>query len=379
MDAANGSTSMEHFAVFPRYVDDGSSRGERRVDAPNWFMGMQSLRLSPASQLGVRAMVSLDFLTENGSGYPLLFQTGETWHGQPLHDAQHPHDLFSELSAAYSARLGQKSSAYLYLGYPGEPALGPPTFMHRRIAYDMADAPIGHHWQDATHVTFGVATAGLTHGNIKIEGSAFTGREPNEVRTNFDPIHLDSYSTRVSWNAGTNLAAQISQGYVHSPEYLTPNIDVHRSTASVLYNHAFQTEKNLYAAITFGQNNQSDQVRTNSYLAEFDYQNHKNTYFGRYENVGKTAGDLVIPAFNQEQIFELHQATIGYVKELSRHSYGTQTGIGAQFTRSYMPAPLAAYYSEAAPTSFEIFFRMRPAEISPSNMPSMSIIHKSHQ
>ena len=53
------------------------------------------------------------------------------------------------------------SARYVYFGYPGEPALGPPTFMHRPSAMDDPDAPIGHHWQDSTHVTFGVATAGL--------------------------------------------------------------------------------------------------------------------------------------------------------------------------------------------------------------------------
>ena len=128
-------------------------------------------------------MFSLDPITEGGYGYPLLFQTGETWHHQPLHDRQHPHNFQDELAATYSHLLGGGKSAYLYLGYPGEPALGPPTYMHRLLAYDLADAPIGHHWQDATHITFGVATAGINFGSrVKIEASDFTGREPDENR-----------------------------------------------------------------------------------------------------------------------------------------------------------------------------------------------------
>jgi hypothetical protein len=31
--------------------------------------------------------------------------------------------------------------------------------MHRPSQHD-PDAPIGHHWQDSTHITFGVATLG---------------------------------------------------------------------------------------------------------------------------------------------------------------------------------------------------------------------------
>ena len=172
----NGDSLMLHGAINPRYVDTGSDHGDRRVDAPNWFMAMFGHPLSGNAQLGLRAMISLDPLTEGGAGYPLLFQTGESWHGQALHDHQHPHDLFSELSADYSRKISPNASTYLYLGYPGEPALGPPTFMHRIIAYDLPDAPIGHHWQDSTHITFGVATAGLDLGDrVKFEASDFTG------------------------------------------------------------------------------------------------------------------------------------------------------------------------------------------------------------
>jgi hypothetical protein len=130
----NGDMLMLHGAIMPRYVNTGSKRGDRRFDAPNWAMAMYGHPLDSKSQLGLRGMFSLDPITEGGYGYPLLFQTGESWHGQPLHDRQHPHDLVDELAAAYSRLLGNGRSAYLYLGYPGEPALGPPTYMHRAIA-----------------------------------------------------------------------------------------------------------------------------------------------------------------------------------------------------------------------------------------------------
>src|SRR5207247_2031796 len=80
-----------------------------------------------------------------------------------------------------------------------------PTFMHRLSAMDDPDAPLGHHWQDSTHITFGVITAGLAHRNLKLEGSVFTGREPDENRYDFAAIRLHSYSGRLSWNPRSNL------------------------------------------------------------------------------------------------------------------------------------------------------------------------------
>jgi len=96
---------MLHGAAFPRYTNVSTRRGDDRIDAPNWLMGMFSHPLGDNAQLGARLMMSLDPLTEGGRGYPLLFQSGESWHDQPLHDRRQPHDLFSELSLTYSQNL----------------------------------------------------------------------------------------------------------------------------------------------------------------------------------------------------------------------------------------------------------------------------------
>src|SRR5438067_2303498 len=100
-------------------------------------------------------------------------------------------------------------SSYIYFGYPGEPALGPPTFMHRLSAMDNPDAPIGHHWEDSTHITFAVATAGIAWKNVKVEGSIFTGREPDENRYDFYRPRFDSFSGRSAWYATQNLSIQV--------------------------------------------------------------------------------------------------------------------------------------------------------------------------
>ncbi len=165
-------------------------------------------------------MFSLDPITAGGEGYPLLFQTGESYKNQPLVDRQHPHDLFSELSVSYSQALSSKSDVFAYVGYPGEPALGPAAYIHRPSGFFNPDAPLTHHWVDATHITFGVATLGVRYGNVKIEGYSFTGREPDENRYDFDKPLFDSWSGRLSYNLTASWALQASHGFIKQPELL---------------------------------------------------------------------------------------------------------------------------------------------------------------
>ncbi|HAF02294.1 MAG TPA: hypothetical protein DCG89_00625, partial [Spartobacteria bacterium] len=267
---------MLHGAIFPRYTNVSTRRGDDRIDAPNWIMAMYSHPINETMQLGGRLMMSLDPLTEGGRGYPLLFQSGESWHDQPLHDRQHPHDLFDELSVSLSQKFDVDLSAYFYFGYPGEPALGPPTFMHRLSAMDDPDAPIAHHWQDSTHVTFGVATAGVQWRSIKIEGSVFNGREPDEDRYDFDRPRFDSFSGRVSWNPTQNLALQVSHGYIKSPEAVEPDVKRHRTTASAIYNQPLGHDSNWSNSFVWGQNNDSGET-TQSFLLETNFQRGRDT------------------------------------------------------------------------------------------------------
>ena len=104
-------------------------------------------------------------------------------------------------------RLGDGRSAFLYAGLPGEPAFGPPAFMHRPAAMMSPEAPITHHWLDSTHITFGVVTAGWVQGRWKLEASQFTGREPDEDRYDIERPRMDSTALRASWNPGDELVA----------------------------------------------------------------------------------------------------------------------------------------------------------------------------
>jgi hypothetical protein len=351
---------MLHGAIFPRYTNVSTRRGDDRIDAPNWFMAMFSHPLGNNAQLGARLMMSLDPLTEGGRGYPLLFQSGESWHDQPLHDRQHPHDLFDELSVSLSQKFDHDFSGYVYFGYPGEPALGPPTFMHRPSAMDDPDAPLGHHWQDSTHVTFGVATAGVAWKNIKIEGSIFTGREPDEDRYDFDRPRFDSFSGRISWNPTQNLALQFSHAYIKSPEALEPDLKRHRTTASVIYNLPLGHDSNWSNTFVWGQNHDTGEGKTQSFLVESNYQRGRNTLYLRWERVEKSGHELVLKPFDESEIFPVSGYTLGYVRDLS-HGNGLDIGVGAQFTLNDRPDSLDRYYGDDLGYAFEFFLRIRPS------------------
>ncbi|RZK94302.1 MAG: hypothetical protein EOO62_30850, partial [Hymenobacter sp.] len=80
---------MYHGSAFGRYTsqnfnhDDGRGHAHA-VDGPNWFMTMAQRNVGKRGLLNLTLMMSLDPLTETRGGYPLLFQTGESYKGQPL-------------------------------------------------------------------------------------------------------------------------------------------------------------------------------------------------------------------------------------------------------------------------------------------------------
>jgi plastocyanin len=364
----DGGMFMLHGSVFLRYTEAGSTRdvssagkGSRaRFDAPSMIMAMYSRPLSKKAQLGIRAMFSLDPAIERGYGYPLLYQSGETFRGRALHDRQHPHDLIDELAATVSYAFNDKNSFYLYAGAAGEPALGPPNFMHRLSGMDNPDAPISHHWQDATHISYGVVTAGYSFGKVKFEASAFNGREPNENRWDIDTLRLNSFSGRLSWNPTKDLALQISHGYLKNPEPAEPDIRIlRRTTASIIYNKNFSERKNWASSFIFGQNYTGGE-RTNSFLFESNFRFDRNSIFGRIERVQKTGHDLVLDPPDEDKVFWLGAYSLGYIYDVIQGK-GIDAGLGTQVTFNQNPASLVPYYGGTNHQGFQFFIRLRPS------------------
>jgi len=246
--------------VFP----SGMVMGMAQRDLPDDFLG----GLLGGSTIGFRAMLSPDPFMGR-AGYPLLLESGETANGTtPLIDRQHPHDLMMELATTYSHPIDDQTSAFLYLGYPGEPALGPSAFMHRASGMDNPAAPITHHWLDSTHVTFGVATFGIVRGDWKLEASQFSGREPDQHRFNFDNPRMDSTAVRLTYNPDEHWSMQVSWGHLNSPEQLEPNGDERRTTASATYVTNFGDESSLAATLAWGLKSLNNGQNLNGVLAE---------------------------------------------------------------------------------------------------------------
>ena len=259
---------MFHYNTIVGMNSQGGPRGVTKLESQNWFMPMAFHKLGPGT-VQLRAMFSFEPFTFPPGGSPLLFQTGETYKGQPIIDAQHPHDLFMEISASYTAPLGERGTWFAYLGYPGEPALGPTAFMHRASASENPAAVLSHHYQDSSHISFGVFTTGFTYLWFKVEGSIFNGREPDEHRYNFEAHPWNSRSARLSFAPNQNWSMQVSHGFLRNPEALEPG-DVRRTTASISYNKPL-ARGNWATSLIWGRNHENhggEIFNLNGYVAE---------------------------------------------------------------------------------------------------------------
>jgi hypothetical protein len=298
-------------------------------------------------------MLSFDPATVGKRGYPLLLQTGETADARtPLIDRQHPHDLFMELAASYSIPFKSEGSVFAYVGYPGEPALGPPTFMHRFSGMTMPESPILHHWTDSTHIAFGVATVGVTWKGWKTEASSFTGREPDERRWNFDEPRFDSYSGRVSYNPSTNWALHVSAGHLDSPEQLEPGVDVDRITAGATYNRPIAAGT-WQTTAAWGRNRKNGDDLDGALIESAWWNGGKHTVFGRGEVVEKD--ELFENGPLSRATFTVSKLSAGYAYDFSKIGH-VSVGAGALASLYGIPRDLEPSYGEH-PVSFMIFLR----------------------
>jgi hypothetical protein len=340
-------TFMAHGIVAPLYDTQGGPRGGDQFNVINWGM-LTATRSLGGGQVALRAMASADPWTVGPRGYPLLLQSGESYRGAPLVDRQHPHDLWIELAALWQRPVAGNLAASLYLAAVGEPAVGPPAFQHRPSAESDPFAPLGHHWQDATHITYGALTAGLFSRAVKVEASAFNGREPDARRTDFDFQRIDSYGVRVAASPGPRWSLSTWYAYLDTPEELHPDESIHRFGAAIL-----TAQGRFNAALVWGANAKvgAGGATTHSVLAEGDLELPQGQHlFGRVEYVRKTAEELVVPGAAADAAYDLGSLVLGYLK----------AGIGARASVGLVPAALEAAYGSRTPIGVAIFARWRP-------------------
>jgi hypothetical protein len=349
---------MLHGVAFGQYDYQGTKRGDSQLGVVDWEM-LMAMRSVGTGKLHLHGMVSLEPITLGGRGYPLLLQTGESYKGEPLHDRQHPHDAFMELAAMFQQPIGRNLAIELYGGLAGEPALGPVAFMHRPSAQSDPLAPLGHHWQDATHISFGVLTAGLYSRTWKIETSAFNGREPNENRWNLDLRRLDSYSGRVTVNPVREWSFSGWYGYLASPEELHPDESVHRYGASALHGGNGLRGGTWTSTLLVGANSHGGHVQ-GSALAESNLEvGLKNSFFTRAEYVRKSAEDLVLDGVDPERQFDVKSLVLGYIREIASIRGGT-IGVGARGSVNLVPGAVGKFYGTNAPKGIDVYLRIRP-------------------
>ncbi|MBI4544433.1 MAG: hypothetical protein HY703_04495 [Gemmatimonadetes bacterium] len=390
-------------SAFLQYVDEAGRRGDSDFGVTNWVMGM-ARRPVGGGDLMVHGMFSVEPATAGKCGYPNLLATGEFCAGQPLHDRQHPHDLFMELAARYGRALSGDVAFELYGGPVAEPALGPVAFPHRISALSNLLAPISHHWMDATHISFGVFTAGVYGRVWKIEGSVFNGREPDAERYDFDFAALDSYSGRLWLLPGERWSIQLSGGRLTEAEFRgrgEPRRDLTRLTASASH-HAPLAGGGLWAAtLAWGRNieegeehrtaalmlegapnpdsrspRRAGDPRTDAVLLEGVLNlRERHIAFGRAELVGKTGHDLVLGE-REEEVFTVGRLTAGYAFQPGRVG-GLLPAMGASGSLSFVPEELEPFYGGSTRGGFTLFLSLRPAPMHTGG-PARAPEHEGH-
>jgi hypothetical protein len=332
---------MGHALLNSVYDRQAGPRGGDKGFASGMVMGMARRDVGEDGRLQLRAMLSPDPLM-GAKGYPLLLASGETADGEhPLVDRQHPHDLFMELSASYSHSLTPSDSVFLYAGLPGEPAFGPPAFMHRMSILDSPEAPISHHWLDSTHIVFGVVTAGYIHDNWKVEVSRFKGREPDEHRYDIESPKLDSTAVRLSWNPTDNLALQASWAEAKSVEQLEPDEDQTKWSASAIYtvplgDHGWWSTTGAWGRRSAAHGEQLDAWVVESAVAP----NAAWTVFGRAE---RTDNNELDAAGHHGETFTVAKVSVGAIRDwqVAQH---VKIGLGGLYARNFVPDGLEAAY-----------------------------------
>jgi hypothetical protein len=335
----------------------------------NWGMAMARRRLW-GGRVGIRTMLSAEALTIPGCGAVNYLDGGEVCGGDTIHDRQQPHDLFMELAVDYDHTLRGAWRWQVYAGLAGDPALGPPMYLHRASAMANPISPVTHHWLDTTHVTFGVVTVGMYDQRWTAEMSAYHGREGDESRVDLDLGALDSVAGRLSFLPTDRLALQVSAARMHDAITNFPyqsQDPMTRVTASALV-HVPVGARGIWATtLAYGANHTRETVSggvldatTSGALLESSVTlSDRHTVFGRGDVGGMPAHHLHAHEYSTS-VFTIAKVQVGYVRHL-RAAKGLVPGIGGSFSVSLLPPELAPRYGGRAAPGLAVFFNLQAA------------------
>jgi hypothetical protein len=338
---------MTHLRLNGVWDDQGGPRGDERGFVSGMLMSMATRAYADGGRLQFRGMLSPDPLMKP-HGYPLLLASGETANGvTPLVDRQHPHDLVMELSARYDRPAGP-GRVVVYAGLPGEPAFGPPAFMHRASIEDSPEAPISHHWLDSTHISWGVVTLGYQLANWQLEASRFRGREPDRHRWDLESPKLDSTAVRLSWNPTPNWALQASWAHQKSPEELDPHENQTKWSASAIYTGALGDNGWWATTLAWGRKNGLD-----AYALEATA--HPSPLWTVFARAEQTENDELLGLHGPT--FRVAKASLGAIRDW-RAAPHVKLGLGALYAWNRIPAGLEPSYG-GDPHGGMVFLRLK--------------------
>ncbi len=362
-------------AVFVQVIYEPGDRhrtggaGTHQGGSVNWVMAMARREVG-GGRLGIRTMFSAEPLTIPGCGALNFLAVGEACAGDTIHDRQQPHDLFMELAADYDRTLRGAWRWQVYAGLAGDPALGPPGYLHRASAIANPLQSVTHHWLDSTHVSFGVVTVGVFDRRWKAELSAFNGREPDDNRADLDLGAFDSVAGRLSFLPSDRLALQVSGGRLHdaTTNFPFPSQDpITRVTASALYHVPLGTRGIWATTVALGANHARAVVSgdlfdatTAGVLLESSLTiAGRHTVFGRGEFGGMPAHELHAHEYGTS-VFTVGKLQAGYVRHLPATN-GWVPGIGGTVSVSLLPPELAPRYGGSAAPGLAVFFSLQAA------------------
>jgi len=343
---------MVHGSVFGQFVKEFGPRGNYQLGGINWLMGDASRPLA-GGEFRARMMASAEYFTITRAGYPQLLQVAQPYRGGTVTDRMHPHELLSEVAVMYDRPIGADWRWSLYLAAVGEPALGPVAYLHRPSAANDPIAPLGHHTQDVTHESFGVATIGVFTPKVHLEASVFNGAHPNEVRTNFDyrGAVFNSFAARVTVNPNERWSVAASAAYIDPHEHEP----LHRLELSALH-----VAGGWSTSFIWGANVPTDTRRVlNTALIETNIElDGRNAIFGRAEYVTRTAEELALVGSISSEI-EVGSLSLGYARRVGRlREVGAW--LGARGHVDIVPEQLRLFYGSRTPAGVLVYLRVSP-------------------
>ena len=346
MSDSTGWRSSVHGTAFLQYVRTFDTRATYQVGSVNRVM-FESGGPWAGGRVRVRGMGSAEPLTLTDRGAPQPLQIAFTSGGETITDHMHPSPWIMELALSYDRKFSEGVAASIYGAAIGEPALGPPVYVHRSSAAANPAVPLSHHAQDVTHSSFGVVTIGVYARRLRLEGSSFNDRQPEEPSTVFfyRGARLDAHAVRITFAAGTAWSLAGSYGYLPAASGGHTHEALHRMSLALVRNAA-----PWFITVAFGANDPvGREPPSRALLAEGErrWNSEQHVLFARAEYVQRTAEELsLVGSVNPRQDIEALQ--VGY-------SYGRRVRLGGYATMTRIPPQLEPFYGSRTPLTVAVF------------------------